>query len=261
MQRALTSILIFRRGSYEERNCPSNLGTIRIPKPIFSHLAFYLPLCSSLLKNGSHWVSLKHWCIPSHNFTNSSINPESSTVVEFLIQISWVLGSLTPSTSAQLYLHTISHQSLCQPHFSKLASATRCTDLGCGLALGPGDTSASHLHPVAFQGPASHDSANTFSVQCLYCAFIIFLQTALEKVTSLSVGSEISGRSGFQHLGRSLACFPPKVLLSSLRSGNEPNLYNSHEGLIFSIAKTKQPVPASWNRRVLAQLWLRERQV
>lgn len=40
----------------------------------------------------------------------------------------------------------------------------------------------------------------------------------------LSVGSGISGRSGLQHLGKSLAGFLPKVLHHSLRPGNGPNL-------------------------------------
>lgn len=40
----------------------------------------------------------------------------------------------------------------------------------------------------------------------------------------LSVGSGISGRSGLQHLGKSLAGFLPNVLLCSLRPGNGPNL-------------------------------------
>jgi hypothetical protein len=53
----------------------------------------------------------------------------------------------------------------------------------------------------------------------------------------LSVGSETSGRSGFSTWGRSLACFPSKIFLSSLRPGNGPNVCNSHEGLISVLPK------------------------
>lgn len=180
-------LLILSSSSQEEakkkETCPSNLQTVRIPKPIFSHPAFHLPVCSSLLKTGSRGVSLKPWYIPPHNFTNSSII--SRVLNSSWIPYSDILSSLQPDP---FHLCPARHPTPPSPtsHYANLTSATRCTGLGCGLMLVLGDVLASHLHPVALWDPASHDSANTFSVHGLSCALIIFWQTALEKVSYLT---------------------------------------------------------------------------